>query len=147
MHKNNSYLSKRETTSQDESHPFNGPKLHLYRKGQSKSSQSKLRKIKVPHQNQRVNEINSLVNYSNIQRNEQDSIHNQFQVNQSSHKQLSEGGAIYSIHKNKKIGSKTKDGHINIQEILNANHQGVNLLNADRMYTDVRSQNSHGYLS
>ena len=29
-----------------EENPFNGgPKLHLYRKGQSKSSQSKLRKI------------------------------------------------------------------------------------------------------
>jgi len=46
---------------------------------------------------------------------------------------------MYSLHKNKKIANKTKEGHINIQEILNAREQGINLLNADRMYTDIKS--------
>lgn len=65
MAKNQSYLSKRDTISLDEApHPFNGPKLHLFRKGQSKSSQSKLRKIKTSEQNQRLLELNSQAGYS-----------------------------------------------------------------------------------
>ena len=33
LKRNKSYLSKRDTTSQDKDCPFDGPKLHLYRKG------------------------------------------------------------------------------------------------------------------
>ena len=31
--RNESYLSKREGTANEDGHPFNGPKLHLFRKG------------------------------------------------------------------------------------------------------------------
>ena len=55
------------------------------------------------------------------------------------HQQLSEGGSALS----KKI-SKTKNGHINISEILQGNRQNGILnkntsLPCDILYTDVRS--------
>ena len=45
--KNESYLSNRDgiILNHDEPHPFNGPKLHQFRKGQSKSSHTQSRKI------------------------------------------------------------------------------------------------------
>ena len=49
----------------EEGNPFSGQKLHLFRKGQSKSSQSKQRKIKTSQYQQRFHELNS--NYSNLQ--------------------------------------------------------------------------------
>ena len=62
--------------------------------------------------------------------------------------QFSEGGpANKSFNTFKKV-SKTKNGHINISEILQGNrHNGIlanNLApqNFEKMYTDVRSQNS-----
>ena len=58
--KTETYLSRREEA---QPHPFSGPKLHLFRKGQSKSSEMKQRKVKTSEQHQRAVEMNLIHNY------------------------------------------------------------------------------------
>ena len=59
------FMSKRdlrENTSSNEDNPFSGPKLHLFKKGQSRTKQ---RKIKTSQYNQRTHEMNSNYTLSN----------------------------------------------------------------------------------
>ena len=97
--KNESYLSNRDgvISGHEEPHPFNGPKLHQFRKGQSKSSHTQSRKI--------IRKIKSSAN------------NKQFDIVSSNHgrnpMQLSE--ATSQISKN--YISKN-NGLVNISEIL-----------------------------
>lgn len=60
---NGQALTVKKTDKQDE-HPFTGPKLHLFKKGQSKSSQMKQRNIKTSEKLQRPFEVQQNVIYS-----------------------------------------------------------------------------------
>jgi hypothetical protein len=132
----------------DRPHPFSGPKLHLFKKGQSKSSQMKSRKIKTSTNNQRMVEMHS---QQNVVYSQQDaSSSHQFYPQRQ---QLSEGGPTYQRNFNSfKKEVKSKNGHINISEILKGNrHNGILAMNLqgniDQMYADGKSQNSQGMIS
>jgi hypothetical protein len=58
LNSQDSSIEKTGKRSKNKDHPFNGPKLHLYKKGQSISSQQKSRKIKTSENNQRMIAIN-----------------------------------------------------------------------------------------
>jgi hypothetical protein len=98
-------------------------------------------------------ELNSMHNKNNVQLNPVYSQHSGMMGHQSHYQpQFSEGGGHHSALLKKP--SKSKNGHINISEILNGNFQSGllngaanNLGSLERMYTDNRSQDSQGVVS
>lgn len=101
--------------------------------------------------------MNSVQNHSNIsKRHNLLPLDKEYSYMQSKgQKQLSEGGALSQVGYQQSYGrpSKTKQGHINISEMVSAHHKNgmmhrnQNMIVADKIYTDGASNHSNGIVS